>query len=106
MSTSLSPHIPYIRTPLASFSSFSRSICDPSGAAAAQNHLDVQREAAWALSNLTSGGTPEQLGQLLLAGGASALTSVLAVSETGTVGVALSSLQKILKVSRVPHMVA
>ncbi|XP_045120992.1 importin subunit alpha-3-like [Portunus trituberculatus] len=62
-----------------------------------QNYLDVQREAAWALSNLTTGGSPEQLGQLLLAGGVSALTSVLAVSEITTVGVALSSLQKILK---------
>ncbi|XP_063877254.1 importin subunit alpha-1-like isoform X1 [Scylla paramamosain] len=63
-----------------------------------QNHLDVQREAAWALSNLTTCGSPEQLGELLLAGGASALTSVLAVSETGTVGVVLSALQKILKI--------
>ena len=71
-----------------------------------QNHLDVQREAAWALGNLASGGSPKQLGELVVAGGAAALTSVLAVSETGTVEVALNALEKIVQVADFPHVLA
>lgn len=63
-----------------------------------QNHLDVQREATWALSNLTSGGDTEQLRALVAAGGAAALAAVLAVSEKGTVEAALDALHTILKV--------
>ncbi|XP_050711694.1 importin subunit alpha-1-like [Eriocheir sinensis] len=62
-----------------------------------QNHLDVQREATWALGNLASGGDAEQLGALVAAGGAAALTAVLVVSEKGTVEAALKALQCILK---------
>ncbi|KAG0726139.1 Importin subunit alpha-1 [Chionoecetes opilio] len=62
-----------------------------------QNHLDVQREAVWVLTNLVNGGSLSQVEAVVRAGGAAALTSVLAVSETGTVGVAINALENILK---------
>lgn len=77
----------------------------PWAAATQQNYLDVQREVVWALGNLTSGGSLDQLGELLVAGGVAALTSVLAVSEIGIVREALNALQNILKVSHLPHVV-
>lgn len=65
----------------------------------------MQREATWALGNLANGGDAEQLGALVAAGGAAALTAVLAVSEKATVEAALKALHCILKVRSHPIFV-
>lgn len=64
-----------------------------------QGFLDVQKESAWALSNLTSGGTQSQIEALVAAGGVEALVTVLGVFETSVVTVALEGLDNILAVS-------
>ncbi|XP_042207610.1 importin subunit alpha-6-like [Homarus americanus] len=62
-----------------------------------QTFLDVQREATWALGNLTAGGNPEQLEFLVDAGGVSAFLKVLAGGEASLITVALDSLNNMLK---------
>ncbi|XP_063590566.1 importin subunit alpha-1-like [Penaeus indicus] len=58
-----------------------------------------KRKRTWALSNLTSGGTPSQIEALVAAGGVEALVTVLGVFETSVVTVALEGLDNILAVS-------
>lgn len=60
----------------------------------------MQKEATWALSNLTAGGTRSQMEALVAAGGVEAFVTVLGVFETSVVTVALEGLENILGVSK------
>jgi hypothetical protein len=58
---------------------------------------DVQREASWAISNMTSGGTPEQLLYVVQQGALPALCSALKAEDSGLVATALKSIDSIAK---------
>eukprot|EP01039_Chlorochromonas_danica_P000426 gene427-460_t len=62
--------------------------------------FDIQKEAAWAVSNATSGGTHEQILHLVDIGAIEPLCSLLEVSDTKVVTVALEGLENMLKVGQ------
>lgn len=58
----------------------------------------LQQEAAWAISNATSGGKPEQIKYLVTEGCIAPLSDLLEVHDAKIVTVALEGLENILKV--------
>jgi cytosine/adenosine deaminase-related metal-dependent hydrolase len=60
--------------------------------------FEVQKEAAWAISNATSGGTPDQIIYLVQQGAIAALCGLLTSSDSKIVTVVLKGLDNILKV--------
>ena len=63
---------------------------------------DIKKEAAWALSNATSGGTADQIRGLVDAGCIKPLCDTLTVNDTRIITVALEGLENILKVGGPP----
>lgn len=61
-----------------------------------QGDIKAQKEAAWAVTNLTSGGTIQQLAELVRANVLPALCNLLNVKEWGTIIVVLDGLNNIL----------
>ena len=59
---------------------------------------DIKKEAAWALSNATSGGTADQIRGLVDNGCIKPLCDTLTVNDTRIIIVALEGLENILKV--------
>jgi len=59
----------------------------------------VRKEAAWAVSNMTSSGTPQQMRHLVQQNAVPALVSLLASSDLATVRVALDGLDHLLSAS-------
>jgi hypothetical protein len=60
--------------------------------------FDIKKEAAWAISNATSGGTADQLKYLVDVGAVRPLCDLLSVQDVRIVTVALEGLENILKV--------
>jgi hypothetical protein len=60
--------------------------------------FDIKKEAAWAISNATSGGTAEQIRYLVDVGAVRPLCDLLSVPDVRIVTVALEGLENILKV--------
>ena len=60
--------------------------------------FDIRKEAAWAISNATSGGLPEQIKMLVTQGCIPPLCELLKVADPKIVMVALEGLENILKV--------
>lgn len=60
--------------------------------------FDIKKEAAWAISNATSGGTAEQIRYLVDVGAVRPLCDLLGVPDVRIVTVALEGLENILKV--------
>lgn len=60
--------------------------------------FDIKKEAAWALSNATSGGSAEQIKFLVQCGCIKPLCDLLTCSDVRIVTVALEGLENILKV--------
>lgn len=61
--------------------------------------FDIKKEAAWAISNATSGGNPEQIKLLVEAGCIRPLCDLLVCFDPRIITVALEGLENILKVS-------
>ncbi len=61
------------------------------------NDFDIQKEAAWAISNATSGGSPEQIMALARADCIRPLCNMLVVQDVKVVTVALEGLENFLK---------
>ena len=62
-----------------------------------EGEFESRKEAAWALSNATSNGTEEQINYLVQLNVIPALCSLLDISESKVVQVALEGLENILK---------
>jgi len=60
--------------------------------------FDIRKEAAWAISNATSGGTPEQIKFLVSQACIPPLCELLSVADVKIIIVALEALENILKV--------
>ncbi len=60
--------------------------------------FDVQKEATWAISNATSGGTDEQIKLVANIGASRPLCEILAVQDARIVNVALEGLENMLRV--------
>jgi importin subunit alpha-6/7 len=60
--------------------------------------FDIRKEAAWALSNATSGGTPVQIRYMVSRGAVAALCGLLGVQDAKIISVALEGLENILRV--------
>merc|ERR1712166_1255897 len=58
----------------------------------------TRKEAAWAISNATSGGRPDQIQQLVAAGRIPPLCNILSVGDHKVLEVALDALDNILRV--------
>lgn len=65
--------------------------------------FDIKKEAAWAISNATSGGTQQQIQFLVGAGCIRPLCDLLSCSDVRIVTVALEGLENILKVGPLKH---
>lgn len=63
--------------------------------------FDIKKEAAWAISNATSGGTAEQIKYLVEAGCIPPLCDLLTTFDPRIITVALEGLENILKVGSV-----
>ncbi len=61
---------------------------------------DIKKEAAWAISNATSGGTPEQLRYLLSQNCIPPLCELLTCADVRIIVVALEALENLLKVGQ------
>jgi importin subunit alpha-1 len=59
---------------------------------------DIRKEAAWAISNATSGGTPDQLRYLLSQNCIPPLCELLVCADVRIIIVALEALENLLKV--------
>ena len=64
----------------------------------ASAEFDIQKEAAWAISNATSGGSHDQIKYLVYAGCIKPLCDLLDCGEVKIVKVAMEGLENILKV--------
>ena len=62
--------------------------------------FDVRKEAAWAISNATSGGSSEQIKYIVSQGCIRPLCDQLAESEVKIVRVVLEGLENILKINK------
>ena len=62
--------------------------------------FDIKKEAAWAISNATSGGRHEQINTLVQAGAIKPLCDLLTCSDPRIITVALEGIENILKASR------
>jgi len=60
--------------------------------------FEIKKEAAWAISNATSGGRPEQIDFLVKAGCIKPLCDLLNCHDTRIITVALEGLKNILEV--------
>jgi hypothetical protein len=60
----------------------------------------VRKEAAWAISNATSGGSPQQIDALVTAGAIKPLCDLLAVNDSKLIGICLEALDHILAVGK------
>jgi hypothetical protein len=60
--------------------------------------FDIKKEAAWAISNATSGGSAEQIHQLVNFNCIRPLCELLTVNDVRIITVALEGLENILKV--------
>ena len=60
----------------------------------------TRKEAAWAISNATSGGRPEQIRFIVEAGCIQPLCDILGVGDNKMVEVALDALENILRVGK------
>lgn len=61
--------------------------------------FDIKKEAAWAISNATSGGRHEQIHTLVQAGAIKPLCDLLTCSDPRIITVALEGIENILKAS-------
>ena len=68
-----------------------------------QGGYKAQKEAVWAIKNLTAGGTIEQIMKIVMAGALKPLCDLLVVKETEIVTMILDTLINILNVSRAVH---
>ena len=68
----------------------------------ASAEFDIQKEAAWAISNATSGGSHDQIKYLVYAGCIKPLCDLLDCGEVKIVKVAMEGLENILKVCPTP----
>lgn len=59
--------------------------------------FDIRKEAAWAISNATSGGSPDQIKYLVSQGCIPPLCDLLEVADAKIITVALEGLENILK---------
>ena len=59
--------------------------------------FDIKKEAAWAISNATSGGRAEQIHTLVQAGAIRPLCDLLTCSDPRIITVALEGIENILK---------
>ena len=64
----------------------------------ANAEFDIKKEAAWSISNATSGGSPQQIKYLVQQGCIPPLCDLLTVADAKIVTVALEGLENILKV--------
>ena len=64
--------------------------------------FDIKKEAAWAISNATSGGRHEQINTLVQAGAIKPLCDLLTCSDPRIITVALEGIENILKASHRP----
>jgi len=64
----------------------------------ANAEFDIKKEAAWAISNATSGGSPEQIRYLVEQNCIKPLCDLLTASDARVITVALEGLENILKV--------
>ena len=62
--------------------------------------IDVRKEAAWTISNLTSGGSPEQIEAVIDAGAVPPLSDMLELEDRRIVLVALEGLHNMLKATQ------
>lgn len=62
--------------------------------------FDIKKEAAWAISNATSGGTPAQIKYLVTQGCIKPLCDLLQFQDPRIVTVALEGLENILKMGQ------
>merc|ERR1712203_211452 len=62
--------------------------------------FDIKKEAAWAISNATSGGSPQQVEYLVECGCIKPMVELLSVSDAKIIGVALEAIENILKVGK------
>ena len=68
-----------------------------------QGEYKVQRQAVWTVTNLTAGGTIEQIIKVVAAGALKPLCDLLVVKETKIVTMILDALINILNVSTAMH---
>lgn len=64
------------------------------------SEFDIKKEAAWAISNATSGGTKEQIRALVTRGCIPPLCKLLDCNDHRIITVALEGLENILKARR------
>jgi len=64
----------------------------------AEAEFEIKKEAAWAISNATSGGSPEQIKYLVTCGCLKPLCDLLSCGDAKTILVALEGIENILKV--------
>lgn len=64
----------------------------------AKAEFKIRKEAAWAITNATSGGAPEQIRYIVVEGCIPPLCNLLTVMDPKIVQVALSGLENILRV--------
>jgi importin subunit alpha-1/8 len=65
-----------------------------------QGDFKCQKEAAWAITNLTSGGTIEQISLVVQCGGLKPICDLLTSKDTKLLHVLLDGISNILEVSR------
>eukprot|EP00183_Erythrolobus_madagascarensis_P001714 CAMPEP_0185848334 /NCGR_PEP_ID=MMETSP1354-20130828/3259_1 /TAXON_ID=708628 /ORGANISM="Erythrolobus madagascarensis, Strain CCMP3276" /LENGTH=566 /DNA_ID=CAMNT_0028548723 /DNA_START=8 /DNA_END=1708 /DNA_ORIENTATION=+ len=70
-----------------------------------QAEFDIKKEAAWAVANAASGGTVEQIMQLVKLNFLPPLCDLLDVSDPRLVNVVLEALEKVLRVTRDDNIV-
>ena len=73
------------------------NIVQPLAHLLANAEFDIRKEAAWAISNATSGGTQEQIKYLVSAGCIKPLCDLLNCADPRIITVALEGLENILK---------
>merc|ERR1719437_417765 len=62
--------------------------------------FDIKKEAAWAVSNATSGGSAQQVSYLAEAGCIKPMVDLLSVNDGKTIGVALDCIENILRAGK------